>query len=69
MCDDDGLLVGTGSACSSKKAALNRILLAMNKNRQDIDKILNKLELSNYDEIEILKRTNGKCFTDEIEVR
>lgn len=37
MCDDDGLLVGTGSACSSKKAALNRILLAMNKNRQDIE--------------------------------
>lgn len=39
------------------------------KNRHDIDKILNELELSNYDEIEILKRTNGKCFTDEIEVR
>ena len=37
MCDDDGLLVGKGSACSSKKAALNRILLAMNKNRQDIE--------------------------------
>lgn len=37
MCDDDGLLVGTGSACSSKKTALNRILLAMNKNRQDIE--------------------------------
>lgn len=39
------------------------------RNRHDIDKILNKLELSEYDEIELLKRTNGKCFTDEIEVR
>ncbi len=37
MCDDDGLLVGTGSACSSKKAALNRILLAMNKSKPEIE--------------------------------
>lgn len=39
------------------------------KNRHDIDKILNKLELSEYNELEILKRTKGKCYTDEIEVR
>ena len=39
------------------------------KNRHDIDKILNKLELSEYDEIDILKRTNAKCYTDELEVR
>lgn len=39
------------------------------KNRHDIEKILNRLELSEYDEIEILKRTNGKCYTDELEVR
>lgn len=39
------------------------------KNRHDIDKLLNELELSEYDEIELLKKTNGKCFTDEIEVR
>ena len=39
------------------------------KNRHDIEKILDRLELSEYDEVEILKRTKGKCFTDEIEVR
>lgn len=39
------------------------------KNRHDIDDILNKFELSEYDEIELLKRTNGKCYTDDIEVR
>lgn len=39
------------------------------KNRHNINEILDKLELKEYDEIEILKRTNGKCFTDNIEVR
>ena len=31
MCDDEGLLIGTGSACSSKKSSLNRILSSMGK--------------------------------------
>lgn len=39
------------------------------KNRHNINEILDELELKKYDEIEILKRTNGKCFTDDIEVR
>ena len=37
MCDDDGLLVGTGSACSSKKTTLNRILLAMGKTKAETE--------------------------------
>ena len=37
MCDDDGLLVGTGSACSSKKTTLNRILLAMGKSKEETE--------------------------------
>lgn len=35
MCDDEGVLIGTGSACSSKKGTLNRILQAMGKNKQE----------------------------------
>ena len=37
MCDDDGLLVGTGSACSSKKTSLNRVLLAMGKSKEETE--------------------------------
>ena len=39
------------------------------KNRHDIDKRLKELGINEYNEIEILKKTNGKCFTDKIEVR
>ena len=39
------------------------------KNRHDINEILTKLELSEYNEVEILKKTNGKCFTDNMELR
>lgn len=39
------------------------------RNRHDIDRILKELELAEYDEIEIIKRTNGKCFTDNLEMR
>lgn len=35
MCDDDGLLLGTGSACSSKKIAQNRILKSMGKTKEE----------------------------------
>lgn len=38
-------------------------------NRHDINKILEKLDIKEYDELEILKKTNGKCYTDDIEVR
>ena len=37
MCDDEGLLIGTGSACSSKKTTLNRILLAMGKSKEETE--------------------------------
>ena len=37
MCDDEGLLVGTGSACSSKKTTLNRILLAMGRSKEETE--------------------------------
>ena len=37
MCDDDGLFVGTGSACSSKKTTLNRVLLAMGKSKEETE--------------------------------
>ncbi|MBO4412617.1 MAG: cysteine desulfurase [Clostridia bacterium] len=35
MCDDCGILIGTGSACSSKKGSLNRILQSMGKTKEE----------------------------------
>lgn len=39
------------------------------KNRHDIDQKLKELDIKEYNEIEILKKTKGRCFTDKIEVR
>ena len=39
------------------------------KNRHDINEFLKKIGLSEYNEVEILKKTNGKCLTDKMELR
>ena len=39
------------------------------KNRHNIEAILSDLNLTEYNEINILKKTHGKCITDDIEVR
>ena len=39
------------------------------KNRHNIKKILSDLELKEYNAVDILKKTHGKCITDDIEVR
>lgn len=39
------------------------------KNRHNINKVLEELKLDEYNELEILKRTRGKCVTDNYEIR
>lgn len=38
------------------------------RTRRDIEKILKRLNLEKYDEIEILKKTSGKLMTDQFEI-
>lgn len=57
MCDDDGLFVGTGSACSSKKTALNRILLEMHKNKEDIEGAI-RISFSTENTIDEIKKAS-----------
>ena len=39
------------------------------RNRHNINEILNELKIDTYDEIELLRKTRGKSFSDDLETR
>lgn len=57
MCDDENVLIGTGSACSSKKGTLNRILQAMGKNKQENEGAI-RISFSSSNTLEEVERAS-----------